>query len=171
MIEFLPPEVLAVIQNFRTCEFTTLAKGGSPVTWPVSARYLPDEGRFLMTSSIGLPNKIFHIRRNPHVSLLFSNPTGSGLTNPPIVLVQGDAEAGDEIVTSMRSIPGLHEYWLENIFSRQPASDMMSNMLLRNMTDWYYMRIVIHITPITWYWWPDGDLTRAAQKMEVAHVE
>jgi hypothetical protein len=44
-----------------------------------------------VTSAIGLPNKAYNARRNPKVALLFSDPTGSGLPNPPTVVVQGDA--------------------------------------------------------------------------------
>jgi hypothetical protein len=34
-------------------------------------------------------------RRNPKVCLFFSDPVGSGLNNPPIVLVQGLATVRD----------------------------------------------------------------------------
>ena len=39
-----------------------------------------------MTTSIGLPQKAFNIRRNPQVSLSFSEPTGSGVAKPGAVL-------------------------------------------------------------------------------------
>ena len=47
--------------------------------WPVTPRLL-DDGRFLLTTSIGLPQKAFNIRRNPKVAMLFSEPTGSRMT-------------------------------------------------------------------------------------------
>jgi hypothetical protein len=97
----LSPEVLAVFREFRTCEFATIGRDGTPVAWPTSARYLPEQGQFLLTTSIVYPQKVFNIRRNPHVSLLFSNPMASGLVNPPAVLVQGNAAAPDEIITSV----------------------------------------------------------------------
>ena len=172
MFNRLPPEVQSVIKEFRACEFTTLSKGVKPVTWPVSARYLSDQGHFLLTTSIGLAQKASNIRRNPRVSLLFSNPTGSGLTNPPAVLIQGDARASDEIVTSMNAVDGLSEYWLESIFRRQPATAMLSaNPIMRKMMDWYYMRIVITVTPRAVYWWPNSDFTQPAHQIEAAHVE
>jgi hypothetical protein len=168
----LPPEVQAVVREFRTCEFTTLSKSGTPVTWPVSARYQAGPERFILTTTIGFPNKIFNIRRNPRVSLLFSNPTGCGLTNPPSVLVQGDATAGDTVMTSINEVEGLREYWRESIFRRQPSSAMISsNPFSRWMMDWYYMRILITVVPRAWYWWPESDFSRPACKQEVAHVE
>lgn len=48
----LPAEVLDVFQHFRTCEFTTIMKDGTPNTWPLVSLYLPDEGRFILSSSI-----------------------------------------------------------------------------------------------------------------------
>lgn len=171
LIDLLPPEARAVVQEFRTCEFTTLTKDGTPSTWPVSARYLADQQRFLLTTSIGLPNKVFHIRRNPKVALLFSNPTGSGLSRPPAVLVQGDAVVGDQVVTSFTEVDGLRDYWLENIVGRQPASAMFSSGLMRGMMDWYYMRLIIYIRPRAVYWWPNGDFSQPACKVEAAHVE
>ena len=91
-----------VIDNYFTCEFTTLSRDGSPVTWPVTPRLLED-GRFLLTTSIGLPQKAFNIRRNPKVSMLFSEPKGSGVAEPGAVLIQGDATAEDRIVTDVSS--------------------------------------------------------------------
>jgi hypothetical protein len=164
----LPDEVLAVFREFRTCEFSTLAKDGTPITWPTITRYQPEHQRFLITTSIGFPQKAFNIRRNPRVSLFFSDPTGSGLVNPPAVLVQGDAEAPDTVVTS---VVGLEDYWRENIFGRQPAGMMYSqNALTRYLMDMYYMRILIYPRPRRITWWPAGDMTVRPFTYEVQHV-
>ncbi|MDQ4078155.1 MAG: pyridoxamine 5'-phosphate oxidase family protein, partial [Chloroflexota bacterium] len=96
----LPTEVEKVFNEFLTCELTTFARDGTPITWPILPIYRPQPFQFLILTPIGLPQKAFHIQRNPHVSLLFSDPTGSGLVNPPAVLVQGDAEVPDEILTA-----------------------------------------------------------------------
>jgi hypothetical protein len=164
----LPPEVEAVFREFRTCEFTTLGRNGAPVTWPTAARYDPKNGRFLITSSIALPQKVYNVRRNPHVALLFSNPTGSGLASPPAVLVQGNATAPDEVVTS---VEGLEDYWRETIFRRQPASEMPDNVIVHKLVDWYYMRILIWITPRVIRWWPAGDFSKIPSSLEVSRVE
>jgi hypothetical protein len=102
----MPTTYLDIIEKYFTCEFTTLSRNGSPVTWPVSPRLLAD-GRFLLTTSIGMPQKAFNIRRNPKVSMLFSEPTGSGVAEPGAVLIQGDATAEDRIVTDVASDPDL----------------------------------------------------------------
>ena len=159
----LPPEVEAVFCAFRTCEMSTLARDGSPITWPTLPFWRPDEGRLLITTSIGLPHKAFNIRRNPRVSLLFSNPTASGLTNPPAVLVQGDAEAPDEVVTSVEGF----EDEVRRVFRRQPASGFYSsNPITRYLFDWYYMRLTIYVSPRRILWWPGGDFERSPLEVD-----
>jgi hypothetical protein len=96
---------LDIIEKYFTCEFTTLSRKGSPVTWPVSPRLLAD-GRLLLPTSIGLRQKAFNIRRNSRVGMLFSEPTGSGVAEPGAVLIQGDATAEDRIVTDVASCSG-----------------------------------------------------------------
>ena len=63
----LPPEVEEVFREFRTCEFSTLARDGTPIVWPTLPFWYPDEGRFLITTSIGLPHKALNARRDPRV--------------------------------------------------------------------------------------------------------
>jgi hypothetical protein len=161
----LPPEVEAVFREFRTCEMSTLARDGTPITWPTLFFWYPDEGRFLITTSIGLPHKAFNVRRDPRVSLLFSDPTASGLADPPVVLVQGDAEASDRVETSVEGF----EDELREVFARQPASGFYSgNPLTRYLFDWYYMRVLIYVTPRRIRWWSGGDYGRAP--LEVSRV-
>ena len=91
VVDTLPEDVMAVFTEFRTAEFATFARDETPVAVEVIPQWQPSAARFLVTSAIGLPNKAYNARRNPKVALLFSDPTGSGLSNPPTVLVQGDA--------------------------------------------------------------------------------
>lgn len=163
----LPTEVAEVIREFRTCEFTTLAKDGTPITWPTLPFYDPASGQFVVTTSIALPQKVFNIRRNSRVALLFSEPRASGLANPPAVLVQGDAVAPDEIVTSIEG----SEAGLCMVFQRQPGSAIYcSSPLMRKLCDWYYMRLIMTITPRRLLWWPQRDFGRAPQVLELAPV-
>lgn len=163
----LPPEVEAVLRAFRTCEFTTLARDGTPITWPTLPFYDAERGCFLVTTSVGLPQKAFNVRRDGRVSLLFSDPTGSGLHAPPAVLVRGDAKAPDTI---HGEITGFEEA-LREVYERQPASMAFSrNWLMRKLFDWYYMRLLIWVTPRQVLWWPAGDFSRAPREIEVVHV-
>jgi hypothetical protein len=163
----LPPEVGAVFRAFRTCEMSTLARDGTPITWPTLPFWRPDEGRFIVTTSIALAQKAYNVRRNPRVSLLFSDPTASGLEDPPAVLVQGDAEAPDEVVTS---VAGFEEE-LREAFRRQLGSGVYSsNPFMRYFMDWYYMRLMIHVTPRRILWWTGRDFAGAPREIEVDHV-
>lgn len=163
----LPAEVEVVFREFRTGEMSTLAKDGTPITWPTFPFWRPEEGRFLITTSIGLPQKAFNIRRNPRVSLLFSDPTASGLADPPAVLIQGDAWAPDEVAASVEGL----EDELEEAYRRQPAAGMYSsNPLLRYLFDWYYMRLMIHVIPRRILWWPGGNFNQTPCEVEVDHV-
>ena len=162
----LPSEVTTVFETFRCCEFTTLNKQGMPVTWPVSAVYFPERAQFVITTSISFPQKVWNIRRNPKVSLLFSDPTGSGLTNPPIVLVQGSAMVSDEIVVLNED---MKRFWRE-LYQRQPSSRIYSsNALSRKLMSWYFIRWCISITPHSIHWYPEGNIQQAGQTIEVNH--
>jgi hypothetical protein len=163
----VPPEVEAVFQKVRTCEFTTLAKDTTPITWPTVALYQPTHARFVITTSIGLPQKAYNLRRTPRVAMLYSDPTGSGLTTPPAVLVQGDAVCPDQIVTRSDELDALGRL----LMVRQPVSARYSaNPLVRYLSDWYLMRLLIYVTPRRIRWWPQGDFSHPATEMEVGHV-
>ncbi|MGD8750077.1 MAG: pyridoxamine 5'-phosphate oxidase family protein [Anaerolineales bacterium] len=164
----VPTEIEEVFHEFRTCEFSTLAKDGTPITWPVTTFFQSEQGRFFMATSIGLPRKAFNIRRNPRVSMLFSDPTGSGLSDPPSVLVQGNAESPDEVITWSDEIEKLGRI----VTSRQPAGILYSsNPVMRLLFDWYYMRLAIYVTPHRILWWDNGDFTRTPHELEVSRVE
>jgi hypothetical protein len=106
-----------------------------------------------------------NVRREPRVSLLFSDPTASGLSDPPAVLIQGDAIAPDQVVTE---IAGSEEA-LRMVFQRQPSSAIYSsNALMRALMDWYYMRLLIVVTPRRIRWWPHGDFLAAPRELRVA---
>lgn len=159
----LPAEVEEVVTRFYTCELTTLGRDGTPVTWPTLPLYRRDEGTFLVTTAIGLPQKALNVRRDPRVCLLYSDPTGSGLADPPAVLVQGDATCPEEIVTGVEELEDLFAL----IYRRQPASRRRADPLTRRLLDWYCMRLLIRIVPHTVSWWPGGDFARSPCRKEV----
>jgi hypothetical protein len=162
-----PQEHAAEAVEVRTCESTTLAKDGTPITWPTVVLYQPTQAQFVITTSIGLPQKAYNLRRTPRVAMLYSDPTGSGLTAPPAVLVQGDAICPDQIVTHSDELDALGRL----LMVRQPVSARYSaNPLTRYLSDWYLMRLLIYITPRRIRWWPQGDFSRPATELEVDHV-
>jgi hypothetical protein len=169
----LPDEVAATLREFRTCELTTIGRDGYPSTWPTSASFEPEVGRFVLTTSIAFPQKALNIRRDPRVSMLYSDPTGSSLEAPAAVLVQGDAVCPEEVHSSVR---GMERYWRDTIFRRQPATDPLGrNPFTRKMMDWYFMRLQIVVAPRVVTWWPAGDFEQEPKVLvvtagELSHV-
>jgi len=138
----IDPDLTGVLDAYFTCEFTTLGRDGTPLTWPTAVLPQPD-GTLLVTTSIAFPQKALNVRRDGRVALLFSDPTGSGLTDAPQVLVSGHASCPDEIVTSSA---GLEEYWAR-LFKRQPSSKLYVKTPINKLMDWYYFRLLITIEP------------------------
>jgi hypothetical protein len=136
------PEQEAVLAAYRTCEFATVSRHGTPIAWPLVTWQQPD-GSLVVTTSIGVPQKAINIRRTPEVAMLFSDPTGSGLTDPPQILVQGTASCPEEIVTDVNRLP---EYWTQ-LMRRQPSGKAMSSVIGRRVMDFYYLRLIITVTP------------------------
>jgi len=132
----------SVLDAYRTCEFATLARDGTPLAWPTSPFRQPD-GTLLVTTSIAFAQKALNVRRDSRVSLLFSDPTASGLSDPKQIFVQGDAVCPDEPTTSPA---GLEEFW-SMLFFRQPSSRAYTLPVVRSLTGWYYTRLVITVTP------------------------
>jgi Pyridoxamine 5'-phosphate oxidase len=132
----------SVLDAYRTCEFATIARDGTPLAWPVSPFRLPD-GTLLVTTAIGFPQKALNVRRDGRVALLFSDPTGSGLDAPVQISIGGGAVCS-EIPTT--SLAGLEEYW-SMLFWRQPSSRSYTLPGIRSLMDWYYMRLLITVTP------------------------
>ncbi|WKU04668.1 pyridoxamine 5'-phosphate oxidase family protein [Micromonospora sp. HUAS LYJ1] len=133
----------AAISAYRTCELATLAKDGTPVAWPTSGLLRPD-GTIMITTSLGYPQKAFNVRRDPRVALLFSDPTASGLTRPEQILVRGTADCPDEVHTEPTG--DLGAFWAQ-MFQRQPVSRGYLDWPATMFTDFYFMRLLITVTP------------------------
>ncbi|MGW2787148.1 pyridoxamine 5'-phosphate oxidase family protein [Streptomyces populi] len=133
---------LDVLDAYRTCEFATLGRDGTPLAWPTAVRRRPD-GTLLLSTSLAFAQKALNIRRDGRVALLFSDPTGSGLKEPRQIFVGGHAECPDEIMTGPR---GAEDYW-RMLFERQPHSRSYVLPPLRRVMDWYYLRLLITVTP------------------------
>jgi hypothetical protein len=161
----LPAPVEEVLTRVHTCELATLAKDHTPIVWPVIGLYLADRGEIVLTTSVALPQKAINIRRDARVSLLFSNPTGSGLDHPPEVMVQGDARVGDGVEVWSEDLVAVYR----RIYRVQPFGKRYSaNALSRWFMDWYFMRLLIYVTPRSIRWWTDGAVAQSPQTIEMS---
>ena len=158
-------EVLEIIREYRTCEFTTVSGNGAPQAWPVSPLLLED-GRFLIATNIGLPQKALNVRRNPKVCLLFSDPTGSGIARPGAVLIQGDAICEERIVSDISREPDLAAL-VQTVFARQPTgSSFMISRLGRRLFPFYCVRLLIHVLPRRAHFWPTRDFAGRPEQID-----
>jgi pyridoxamine 5'-phosphate oxidase-like protein len=164
----LPDEMCTLLQAYYTCEVTTVNRVGQPVTWPCLAYFHRETGHIIVTASIAFRVKALNARRHPQISLLYSDPSGSGLLTPPAILVQGMAEVQELVDYTDPKIIGLFRV----IQERQPASKSFSTRLLRRIFTWYlYQRLVLTITPQRIRIWPQGNFQAEATEIEVKHVE
>src|ERR1700760_320354 len=102
MTASLPDDVQAVFDRFITTELTTVNRAGQPIPWPGTPYYSLGDPCIDVTTGLGYPKKADDARANPLVSLLFSDPTGSSLEDPPTVLVQGSADVDDRDLEANR---------------------------------------------------------------------
>ncbi len=158
MTASLPGEVQAVFQRFITTELTTVDAGGQPITWPVTPYYRPGDPCIDVTTGVGYPKKANDARANPLVALLFSDPTGSGLSGAPMVLVQGSADVDDRDLGHNRD-----RYARESAAKLPAAARGLPPAWMRGWFDWYFTRIYIHVRPERVYAWPDADVAREPQ--------
>ncbi|MGH2506635.1 MAG: pyridoxamine 5'-phosphate oxidase family protein [Ktedonobacteraceae bacterium] len=164
----LPHDVCQLLQTYYTCEMTTVNRVGQPITWPCLAYFHAETGHIIVTASIAFRVKALNARRHPQVSLLYSDPSGSGLSTPPALLVQGIAHVQELVDYTDPEIIGLFRV----IQERQPASKKFSTRLMRRMFTWYlYQRFVMIITPERIRLWPQGGFHAEATEIEVTHVE
>ena len=152
MTASLPEDVQQVFQRFVTTELTTVDASGQPITWPVTPYYRPGAGAIDVTTGIGYPKKADDAARHPQVSLLFSDPTGSGIEAPCAVLVQGTAAVDDTNLESNRE-----RYWRESSEKLPATKEMHPPGFIRRFFDWYYLRLYIYVRPERVFVWKGGD--------------
>ena len=165
MTSTLPQEARAAFERFITCELTTVASDQQPITWPVTPYYRQGGPTIDVTTGLGYPKKADDARRHPSVSLLFSDPNGSGIESGVRVLVQGTAEVDDA------DLKANAERYMEESKAKLPATRKMHPPKpLRAAFNFYYARIYIKVRPERVFIWPEGD--PAAEPMILdSHLE
>ena len=161
----LPQHVCEVFDRFVTTEYTTIDSKGQPITWPVTPYYRRDGECIDVTTGLGYPKKANDAAANPKVALLFSEPHGSGLHEPPMVLVQGIATVDDADLDANRD-----RYWEESVEKLPATKSMHPPKFLRGMLAWYYTRVYVHVRPERVYAWPGGDATVEPELLD-SHME
>jgi hypothetical protein len=161
----LPTDVSDVFERFITTELTTVDARQQPITWPVTPYHAPDHGTIDVTTGLGYPKKADDARRHPRVALLFSDPTGSGISSGMRVLVQGIAEVDES------DLDANADRYLRESGEKLPATKTMQPPgFMRNALRWYYARIYLRVRPERVLVWPHGDMAEPPQ-IHDSHLE
>ena len=164
MTASLPQDVQQVFDRYITTEYTTVDRRGQPITWPVTPYYSPGAETIDVTTGLGYPKKADDAAANPQVALLFSDPTGSGIENPPMVLVQGTATVDDRDLDANRE-----RYERESAEKLPATKDLLPPKPVRRAFTWYFARLYIKVRPERVWIWQDGP-TSEPQLLD-AHLE
>ncbi len=165
MTASLPAEVRRCFERFVTTELTTIDSRQQPITWPVTPYYDDGAVSIDVTTGLGYPKKADDARRNPRVALLFSDPTGSGVSSGIRVLVQGTAAVDDFDLEANAT------RYLRESQEKLPATRKMHPPeFMRGPLGWYYSRIYVKVRPERILVWPDGDPKTAPEILD-SHVE
>ncbi|MQA87874.1 MAG: hypothetical protein GEV03_25430 [Streptosporangiales bacterium] len=158
----LPGEFAEVFARFVTTEYTVLDPRGRPSIWPLIPYYSRSDRHIEVGVGLGSPKKAEDARRNPRVALLFSDPTGSGLTDPPQVLVQGTATVDDRDPTANfeRTIRAFTEKLPRRRLLLPPRP-------VRRLLGWYFARVSIWIRIERLYVWSADGPTRQPQRLDL----
>src|SRR4051794_5032507 len=145
-----PAELTPYLEAAVTTEYASLTRAGRPVTVPITP--YPGTGTLDVSTGLTYPAKAERPRRDPRVALLFADPVGSGLEEPPVVLVQGLATVRDADLQA-----GTDRYVRESL-AKLPAAYEGTPWFLLRRSAWYFTRIWIEVTPLHMTWWDRGRL-------------
>ena len=154
-----PREVAEVFTRSLTCEYASLTRAGTPVTWPVTPYIEPGKSIIDVSTGITYPSKAERARRDPRVALLFSDHVGSGLEKAPVVYVRGHAAVRDRDLQA-----GADRYVRETL--GKLASAYRGPWIVLKRHRWYWVRIWVEVTPLRILWWPRGNLDAPPERWE-----
>ncbi len=149
----LPSEVESVFDRSVTVEYTSLTRAGAPIMLPVTPYLSADRATLDVSTGLTYPTKAERARRNPKVSLLYGDPLGSGLAQPPVVLVQGLATVRDA------DLQANTDRYVRQAMAKLPAAYRGQPKFLLRRLGWYFARIWIQVTPISVWWWDSKTAT------------
>jgi hypothetical protein len=158
MLSELPQEIRDVFHRYITTEYVTVDGSGQPIVWPVTPYYEDGAATVDVTTGIGYPKKADDAARHPRVALLFSDPTGSGISGAPHVLVQGTAAVDEDDLAANRE-----RYRREAAEKLPVAAEKLPPKFIEGLFSWYFDRVYVKTTPERVLVWADGDTSKAPE--------
>jgi len=146
----LPPHVEDVFERSLVALFTTVNSRNEPVTHPMLPLYERGSGRIYFTSSVLFSRKLEHIKRNPKVSVLFSEREFTRCESGDAVLVKGTARVDDSDPSNG---------WMRFLLlwrRKEPYID--AYLKQRFAFPLFWERAVIEVRPDVVYVWRGGDI-------------
>lgn len=145
----IPKHLGDVFARFVAAEYAYYTPRGEPLCWPVTPYWYSGRSVVGVATGLAYPNKADYAKRNPQVSLLFSDPASSGLRDPPQVLLQGRASVLDE------DLQANTDRYVAEIRAKFPAARLALNPLSVKFLDFYLPRLWVEVTPVRLLVWPD----------------
>jgi hypothetical protein len=151
-VSLWPTAVVPMFERAVTSEYASLTRSGAPITWPLTPYYDPGAATIDVSTGLTYPAKAERARRDPRVSLLFSDPTGSGLSDAPVVLVKGLATVRDA------DLQANTDRYVRRVLEKLPETVAGQPWFVVRQQKWYWSRLWIEVTPLKILWWPGGEL-------------
>ena len=165
----IPEWIEEVFEKYLTAVFTYLDVE-NPRLIAVLPYYDAKKKSIVITTSPAFYKKVSCVKKNPRVSVLFSNSKYSGVEEKAVVLVYGVAKVNENLEENMNYINDLMsnmgECWKKTVLAKM-VKELMSPLAKRLM-DWYLYRIVIEVKPQKLLIWRDGNLENVPEVLEVA---
>ncbi len=146
----LPHEVEEVLDGALVAILTVVNDRGLPVSHPMLPLYDRGNKKLYFTSSILFSKKLEHIKRNPRVSVLFSQREFIRSPSYHVVMLKGDARVIDDDLSSVWT--SLLPLWRR----KEPYID--AYLRQRVAFPLFWERAVIEVMPRTTLVWPGGDM-------------
>jgi hypothetical protein len=157
-----PDELVELFERSVTVEYASLTRDGRPVTVPTTP-YVGAGGETIdVSTGLTYPAKAERARRDPRVCLLFADAVGSGLADPPVVLVQGLATVHDS------DLQANTDRYVRLSMEKLPAATKGQPRFILRRLAWYYARIWIEVTPMHIRWWSSRSLEGPARAWNAA---
>jgi general stress protein 26 len=146
----LPDEVEEVLDGSLVAILTVVNDRGRPVSHPMLPLYDRSNKKLYFTSSILFSKKLEHIKRNPRVSVLFSQREFIRSPSYHVVMLKGDARVIDEdlsrVWTSLLPLWRRKEPYIDAYLKQRVAFPL------------FWERAVIEVIPKATYVWRGGDM-------------
>ncbi len=148
----MPDKLMPLFDNSVTVEYASLTRGGVPICVPTTPYVGSKHDTLDVSTGLTYPAKAERARRNPKVCLLYGDPIGCNLPDPPVVMIQGFAAVRDS------DIQANTDRYVKLTLSKLPDAYKGKPRFALRMMPWYFARIWIEVTPVRIYQWEDRTL-------------